>query len=49
MKIETDHYITIPHYAKDKGLTTAAIYKQIKEKRLKNFIEIDGVKFIKIA
>jgi hypothetical protein len=41
-----DELITIRHYAELKGLTVAAIYKQIKLGKLEA-IKIDGIMFIK--
>lgn len=38
--------VKVSTYAKEKGVSTQAIYKQIAEKKL-DFVVIDGVKFIK--
>jgi hypothetical protein len=40
--------ITVAHYAKEMDVTTACIYKRIKEEKMQPFV-IDGIQFIDIS
>lgn len=45
MKVDVSKLMTIKHYADKEGVTTAYIYKLIKEQKMQATL-IDGVQFI---